>query len=258
MQKLLILFVLCTLFFSACTSTQKVTYFNNLGDSTVFQTVSVPDQVIGANDLLSISVSSINVEAAEIFNLPNQQNVQTTTETGGTLRPAGYLVGSDGTIRFPMLGNIQAGGLTKKQLQENIRNALATRKLLVDPIVEIRFLNFKVTVLGEVTRPTVITVANEKITLLEALGLAGDITIYGKRNNVLVIRENGNTKVSQRVDLNSTELLRSQYYYLQSNDVVYVQPNKARAASGTRVTQLLPVIISGLTASVLILDRLFR
>ncbi|RPD47277.1 polysaccharide biosynthesis/export family protein [Paracnuella aquatica] len=258
MIKWLVFLILCSSLFYSCASTQKVRYFNTLADSTVFQTNAIPDQAINAHDLLGISISSINTEASAIFNQPNQSNVQTTTETGGTLRPAGYLVGPDGKIRFPMLGAVQAGGLTKRQLQENIRLALVERKLLVDPIVEVRLLNFKVTVLGEVARPTVITVANDKITLLEALGLAGDITIYGMRNNVLVIRENGVNKLSQRIDLNSTELLNSEYYYLQSNDVVYVQPNKARAATATRVTQLLPVIISGLTASVLILDRLFR
>jgi polysaccharide export outer membrane protein len=258
MRKVLAVIVVCLPLFFSCVNTRKATYFNNLGDSSVFHTISVPDQAIEKNDLLSIVVNSLNPEAARIFNLPNQSEVQTTTETGGTLRPAGYLVANDGTIRFPMLGSINAAGLTKSQLQENIRRGLVERKLLLDPVIDVRMLNFKVTVLGEVTRPTVITVANEKITLLEALGLAGDITIFGKRSNVLVIRENGERKVTQRIDLNSNELLSSPYYYLQSNDVVYVQPNKARVASATRITQLLPVIVSALTASVLILDRLFR
>jgi polysaccharide export outer membrane protein len=256
MRKTLAFIVICLPLFFSCVNTRKATYFNNLGDSSTFHTVAVPEQVIEKNDLLSINVSSINPNAAEIFNMPNQTNVQTTTETNGTLRPAGYLVANDGTIRFPMLGNIRAAGFTKKQLQENIRLALIERKLLLDPVVEIRFLNFKVTVLGEVARPTVITVANEKITLLEALGLAGDITIFGKRSNVLVIREDGERKVTQRINLNSNELLSSPYYYLQSNDVVYVEPNKARVASSTRLNLLLPAIISGVTAVVIIFDRL--
>jgi polysaccharide export outer membrane protein len=236
----------------------KALYFPGVPDSAQFQLVATPEQPIKRADLLSIAVSSASPEASEVFNLPNSSEVQYSAQTGETQKPAGYLVGEDGNIRFPLLGLVRAEGRTKRQLQDTLRTALGERKLLVDPIVDIRHLNFKVTVLGEVTRPTVITVTNEKITLLEALGLAGDLTVYGKRDNVLVIRDEAGTRVAQRLNLNSNELFASNYYYLRSDDVVYVEPNRAKVATGTRFYQLLPIIVSALTASIFILDRVIR
>jgi polysaccharide export outer membrane protein len=127
---------------------------------------------------------------------------------------------------------------------------------LVDPIVSVRFLNFKVTVLGEVQRPTVVDVPDEKISLLEALGLAGDITIYGKRDNVMVIREENNQKIIKRLNLNSSEIFNSPYYYLKANDIVYVEANKARIATSTRTTQLLPIFLTALSFIAIMLDRI--
>ncbi|MEO7046847.1 MAG: SLBB domain-containing protein, partial [Ferruginibacter sp.] len=134
-------------------------------------------------------------------------------------------------------------------------NMILTKKLLIDPLVEIRFLNYEVTVLGEVAKPTVITVPSEKISLLKALGLAGDLTIYGKRNNVLLIREENGEKKTRHIDLNSDNFFNSPYYYLQPNDVVYVQPNKAKVASAGRTQQLLPILLSSLSIVVVVLDR---
>jgi polysaccharide export outer membrane protein len=243
---------------SSCTPRVKALYFPAIPDSTQFRLVATPEQPVKKADVLSIAVSSANPEASEVFNLPNSSEVQYNAQTGETQKPAGYLVGEDGNIRFPLLGPIKAEGLTKTQLQETIRMALTERNLLIDPIVDIRHLNFKVTVLGEVTRPTVITVTNEKITLLEALGLAGDLTVYGKRNNVLVIRDEAGKRVAQRINLNSNELFSSHYYYLRSDDVVYVEPNRAKVASGTRFYQLLPIIVSALTTSIFVLDRILQ
>ena len=121
--------------------------------------------------------------------------------------------------------------------------------------MSIRFLNFRITVLGEVKNPTVINVPNEKISLLEAIGLAGDLTIYAKRDNVLVIREENGNKIIKRIDLNSDELLSSPFYYLKSNDIVYVEPDKARVASAGRGQQWIPAVLSGLSVIVVIADR---
>jgi polysaccharide export outer membrane protein len=150
-------------------------------------------------------------------------------------------------VKFPVIGNIKAEGLTKKQLEDQITRELVSRKLLIDPIVTIRFMNFRVTVIGEVARPSTINVTNERISILEALGLAGDLTIYGKRENVLLIREEGTKKIIHRIDLTSKDVLSSPYYYLKTNDVVYVEPNNARIASTSRTQQLLPIILSGLS-----------
>lgn len=239
----------------SCTNTKKAVYFYNVPDTTFMQRAPESQTYIQKNDILGIAISSLNAEASAIFNPPNNNNIRATTVTGSNTEPGGYLVGEDGTIQFPVLGNIKAEGLTKKELQDNITNMILSKKLLIDPLVEIRFLNYEVTVLGEVAKPTVITVPSEKISLLKAIGLAGDLTIYGKRENVLIIREENGKKKTRHVNLNSSNFFSSPYYYLQPNDVVYVQPNKARVASAGRTQQLLPIILSSLSIVVIVLDR---
>jgi len=239
---------------TSCINTKKVVYFNNIQDTTLPNPGGNFESVIQKSDLLNITVSSLNPEASLIFNTPNQGNAVaplttgTTGITGGAAPTVmGYLVSDEGSIKFPVLGTIKAAGLTKKQLEAAISTELTDKKLLVDPIVNVRFLNFRVTVLGEVARPTTLNVANEKISVLEALGLAGDLTIYGKRENVLLIREEDNKKIIRRLDLNSDKILTSPYYYLKTNDVVYVEPNTSKIASTSRTQQLLPIILSGLS-----------
>jgi polysaccharide export outer membrane protein len=168
------------------------------------------------------------------------------------------LVNADGTIDLPILGAVTAAGLTKEELKTKITDIILSKKLLVDPIVDIRYLNYEVTVLGEVARPTVITVPNEKISLLKALGLAGDLTIYGKRDNVLLIREENGEKVTRHINLNSSDFFNSPYYYLKPNDVIYVQPNATKAATAGRSSQYLPIIFSVLSVVAIVLDRVIR
>ncbi|QHL88829.1 polysaccharide export protein [Nibribacter ruber] len=253
-----LLLVQCSLFVFGCSSTKKVVYFNNIQDSVLPSGVENIEPLIQKNDLLSISVSSLNPEASKIFNTPNVTDSEAPDFSGRATSVSGYLVNAQGYIQFPILGNIKALGLTKRQLKESITKSLTDRKLLVDPIINIRYLNYRVTVLGEVANPTVVNAPNEKITLLEALGLAGDLTIYAKRSNVLIIREVEDKKIIKRINLNSTELFNSQYYYLQPNDIVYVEPDKAKVATANPVRQLLPLIFSGLTVVVVAVDRLTR
>lgn len=257
---LLLLVVSVVACLSSCVSTREATYFNETGESSFPADVKVKsmEPIIQENDLLSISVSSLNPEASEIFNTPNMTVTQTSTVSGTIAQASGYLVDQDGLIQFPFLGNIQAAGLTKKTLRENIKNEIIDRKLLLDPIVNIRYLNYKVSVLGEVGNPSVLTIPNEKVTLLEALGLAGDLTIYAKRDNVLLIREEEGEKILKRIDLTTNEIFTSPYYYLKSNDIVYVEPNKSKIASTSRANQWLPVIISSLSLAVIALDRFVR
>jgi polysaccharide biosynthesis/export protein len=239
----------------SCTSTKNVVYFHNVQDTTYLQTGPEVQVPIRENDILGITISSANAEASAIFNQTNNTSNRATTVTGSSTEPGGYLVGADGTIQLPVLGGIKAAGITKQELKDNITNMLLSKKLLIDPLVEIRFLNFEVTVLGEVAKPTVITVPNERISLLKAIGLAGDLTIYGKRENVLLIREENGKKKTRHINLNSSNFFNSPYYYLQPNDVVYVEPNKAKVASGSRTQQLLPIIFSALSVVVIALDR---
>ena len=243
---------------SSCTSTRNAVYFSGQEDATLETHLQSLEYPIQPNDLLSISVSSLNPDASLIFNTPNVSNINYTPSTGGNVQSSGYLVNPDGYIQFPVLGNIKVGGLTKAQLRAEISEQLLKRKLLVDPIVNVRHLNFKVTVLGEVGAPTVVNVPNEKITLLEALGLAGDLTIYGKRDNVMVIREVENKKQIKRLNLNSKELLTSPFYYLMPNDIIYVEPNKAKVSGASNTRLWLPVVLSGLSFTAILIDRIIK
>lgn len=251
-------YLLGIVFFTSCNPSRKVIYFEHVKDTTFYSTGNDQQIPIRPNDILSITISSLNAEASVIFNPKSNTNIRSTTATGSSTEPGGYLVNADGTIQLPVLGNVKAAGLTKKQLKDNITNLILTKKLLIDPLVEIRFLNYEVTVLGEVARPTVITVPSEKISMLKAIGLAGDLTIYGKRENVLLIREENGEKKTRHIDLNSRNFFNSPYYYLQPDDVVYVAPNKNRINQGTRNPQLIPVILSGLSVVIIVLDRILR
>jgi len=239
----------------SCVSTKDIGYFSNAKEME-YSALSRGETVVQPNDILSISISSLNPEASAVFNNINNHGNNISTN-GNVPQMSGYLVNSDGYIQLPILGNVQAGGLTKKELKDNITSAINQKKLLVDPIVSIRHLNFEVTVIGEVGRPTVISVPNEKISLLTALGQAGDITVYGKKDNVLLIREVNGKKSVKRINLHAADFLNSPYYYLKPNDIVYIEPNKNKLASVSRGRQLLPALLSGLSVIVIVLDRIF-
>ena len=254
----LILFIQCFVCLLSCTNTLQSTYFNNAVDTTYTTRNIDNDILIQKNDILSVAISSLSSEASAIFNTTNNFVISSSTASGNNSQSAGYLVNSDGNIQLPLLGNIKAAGLTKKQLKNSITQTIIDKNMLIDPIVNIRHLNFEVTVLGEVGHPTVITVPNEKMSLLKALGLAGDISIYGKKDNVLLIRESEGKKKVKRINLNAESFLSSPYYYLQPNDVIYVEANKNKIASVERGRQLMPAIFSALSVVVIVLDRIIK
>lgn len=255
-QSLFTLFILFTLF--SCTNARKLTYFNGVQDKTFYGNNKAANALISSNDIISINISSLSSEASAIFNPDKESLSKTTSVTGASVERGGYLVDMEGFIQLPVLGKIKAEGKTKDQLKEEITKMLLDQKLLKDPLVEIRFLNYEVTILGEVGHPTVITVPSERISMLKAIGLAGDLTIYGRRNNVLLIREEGTNRVTRHIDLSSPDFLSSPYYYLEPNDIVYVQPNNARASQATMWPQLVPVLLTALSVSVIVLDRVLR
>lgn len=236
----------------SCANTKKISYFNDVKDSTLIASKEGLEPVIQKKDILSISVSSLSNEATVIFNTPN---LPATGSSNNSAQTAGYLVSQDGTIKYPLLGNLAAAGLTQKQLENNITALLIDKKLLFDPVVTVRFLNFRVTVLGEVNRPGVINSPSEQLSILEAIGQAGDLTIYGVRDNIMLIRQEGENKLIKRLNLNSSELLKSPYYFLKSNDVIYIEPAKAKVSSTSETRQLLPLILSSLSIIVIILTR---
>ncbi|GGH72997.1 polysaccharide export outer membrane protein [Filimonas zeae] len=243
---------------NGCVNTRKATYFAEQQDEILNVSNAAPATTITENDLLSITVSSLSNDASAIFNASNNAGMATLNQTENVLQPSGYLVNKDGDIKFPFLGKLKVAGMSEMQLEEMITKTLSDKKLLLDPIVTVRHLNFKVTVLGEVSHPSVLKIASEKISLLEALGLAGDLTIYAKRDNILLIREEKNTRIVQRINLNESSFLTSPYYYLKSNDIIYAEPNKAKLSSTGRTQQMLPIILGSLTFLAIIVDRFGR
>ncbi len=191
---------------------------------------------IKANDLLTISVSAPEQEAALPFNLPVIGVPQGGAELGG-LSVNGrqqlqtYLVDSDGNIEFPVLGTVNVTGLNRQQLAAKLKTEIT--EYVQDPIVNVRIVNFQVSVLGEVTRPGTFDIRDEYLSLPKALGFAGDLTIYGRRDNVLVMREENGKKIHEYLDLTDPNVINSPFYYLQQNDVVYVEPNGAQMQSAS-------------------------
>ncbi len=208
----------------------------------------VQEPQIQINDLLSIIVSSSSSEASAIFNAPNESaNTTSAAAVSTNTLTIGYLVNQNGDILFPVLGTVHVQGLTKFQLSVLLTQKILDKKLLIDPIVTIRYLNFKVSVMGEVTRPGVFTTPTEKLSILEALSFAGDITIYGEKNDVLLIRENDKgEKIVKHLDLTNQSILSSPYYYLKSNDVLIVATNGGRIAK-EKNAQTIPIFFSVLS-----------
>lgn len=226
---LLILFVVVL---QGCTSQKKIAYFYGLNsksaDSINLSFNKAHEARIGVGDLLSITVTGLDPNAVAPFNLPL---VSYATPGSDKLYAApqmqGYLVDIYGNVNFPVIGIIKLSGLTKSQAINFLNDQLAP--YLKNPIVTIQFMNYKITVLGEVLHPGQYSIINERVTLLDALGLAGDMTIYGKRDNVLITRETNGKLEFARLNLNTDEALKSPYYYLQQNDVIYIEPNSVKS-----------------------------
>jgi polysaccharide export outer membrane protein len=199
-------------------------------------------------------VTSLNSDASAIFN----RSVSANNQGSGGNNTSGYLVDPDGNIQFPVLGNVKAEGLTKLQLKEKMTASLKDQKLLFDPIVTVRLGNYKVTVLGEVKNPNVIYVPSEKITILEAIGFAGDLTLSAKRDKVVLIREEQGNKTIRRLNLTNNDIFNSPYYYLKSDDVLYVEATKAKIAGTTGARTWLPIVFSAVSMTALVFSRLIR
>lgn len=224
---------------TGCAAPERVIYFQDLQVGLQEDIVQSYEIKIRKDDLLGITVSARNAEMAIPFNLPATAYTMEAKSSTSSAQ-LGYQVDVDGNIVFPQLGKIQVEGMTRKELAQYITNQLEQQKLLQDPVVTVTFQNFKVSVLGEVKNPRVINVKSDRITVLEALAEAGDLNIQAKRDRVAVIREAEGKRTVHYLDLRSSDLLQSPYYYLQQNDVVYVEPNNARTiqARSTQVTSV--------------------
>lgn len=224
-----LILLLLSLFIFSCASRKNVAYYqdidqlSNLENSSSYETKLQPD------DLLMIVVMAENPEVAAPFNLPSVIMQSNTEFENQQLRMNSYLIDNNGFIQFPVIGAIKLGGLTRTEAVSKMNQELS--KYIAKPSVNLRILNFKITVQGEVTQPGVHNITSERITLAEALSLSGDLTVYGKRENILIIREKDGKKQAARVDITKADFLNSPYYYLSQNDVVYVEPNKTKVNS---------------------------
>jgi polysaccharide export outer membrane protein len=233
----------------SCGNTKNLVYFSDVASTSISDpsgnTIYKNNEaVIHPDDILSISVSSLSTEAATMFNAPNEKVGPSLPASGTASLTSGYLVSQSGDIQFPVIGNLHVAGMTKTELSMFLAKSLKERELLLDPIVTIRFLNNRVTVLGEVAKPGVYTVPVEKLSLLEVIGMAGDLTMYGNRQNILLIRDAGNNeKVYKRINLQSKDILTSPYYFLKSNDVIYVEPSRDKVTI-EKTSLALPIIFS--------------
>jgi len=240
-QRLLLILIIVV--FSSCTSSKEIIYFQ---DEPVNSTETInltSDIVYKPNDLITINVSALDPETVKPFNLPVITNSISSLRPQGDIKMQTYIVDINGNIEFPVLGSIKVGGLTRIQATLMLKERIS--EYVTDPIINIRLTNFTVTVLGEVNSPGSYTIEDEKISLLEAIGLAGDLTIHGKRENVFLIREENGVKRFTKFDLTSINVLNSPSFYLEQNDVVYVEPNPAKIRSAS-YNQNYIVIISAI------------
>jgi len=243
-----ILILCCVALMSSCISQRRLSYLRDVtaasADSInqIYQPLA--ENYITKGDLLSILVNALDIEAVRAFNMPvaNVQNLgsRTVTSNTGSGSLQGYWVDPEGCINFPVLGRLYIEGMTTTQLRDTL-TALISQSVK-DPIINISFMNFFVTVLGEVKNPGRHAVGAQGMTIFDALGLAGDMTIYGKRNNVLVSREVDGKMEFARLNLNDQAIFASPYYHIRQNDVIYVQPNVARSISSQNIPLYLSVV----------------
>ncbi|WP_396168157.1 polysaccharide biosynthesis/export family protein [Flavobacterium sp.] len=240
-----IIFSLLVVAFSSCAPRKDIVYFQNIDGLAANDKAPNYEIKIQPDDLLTIIVSAADPESAIPFNLTNisvpSPSLGNVINARGQEALQTYLVDVNGFIDFPVLGKLEISGLTRSELLKILETKIGT--YIKNPIVNIRIINFKISVQGEVTAPGTYTINSDRVTLIEALSMARDLTIYGKRDNLLIIRESDGVKSYNRVDITQADFINSPFYYLSQNDVVYVEPNKTKI-NGAKVGPNTGVIIS--------------
>ncbi|RDI58362.1 polysaccharide biosynthesis/export family protein [Flavobacterium glaciei] len=249
-------FIILVLLFS-CASKKDMIYYQDVDVLGKQEKANSYEITIQPDDLLSIIVSAEDPEIAAPFNLTavTSQNVNNVGAGDGQLRVQRYLVDANGNIDFPILGKLKLSGLSRTELLDMLHAKIST--YIKNPIVNIRIANFKVSVQGEVNAPGSYTIESERITLIEALTMAKDLTVYGKRNNILIIREIDGVKSYNRVDITNASFMNSPFYYLAQNDVIYVEPNQNKinsAAVGPSTTIIFSITSILITLATLIIS----
>lgn len=228
--------VASALLLGSCSTPKKISYFQDLRPGESELTPAAPTEIkIYPKDKLSILVNSQDLRLTNLFNLPVvSQQVGTETSLNTSRGLSGYTVDSNGNIDFPVIGILNVQGMTREEIAAYIKNELQSQDLVKDPVVTVEFMNLSIDVIGEVNNPGRYNIDKDNITILDALSLAGDLTIYGNRDNVLVLRNEGGRQRVYGIDLcSANRLYSSPAYYLQQNDVVYVEPNDTKARQST-------------------------
>ncbi len=216
---------------NSCASREDIAYFQDEKIGEFIQPIMIYDLIYQPHDMLAIDVNALDPITVRPFNLTSVPYSESTIEVNSRSRMQTYIVDSNGNIEFPVLGTIKIGGLTRKEAVNLLDTKIS--EYVKDPLVNIRLTNFTITILGEVNNPGAFSIQDEKVTLTEALGLAGDLTIYGKRNNVLLVREIEGIKKYSILDLTSVKSLSSSTFNLMQNDLIYVEPNNARVRASS-------------------------
>jgi len=236
------------LLLGSCVSKQKMVYFQDVDGIEMLDVINKNEPKIQVGDILSIQVSAIDMEAALPFNLYENTG-------NGTPNLINHLVNSDGEINFPVLGTLKVIGFSTKTITNHLTNLL--NDYIKKPIVNVRLVNFKVTVLGEVKSPGTYTIPNERLSIIEAIGMAGDLTIQGKRTQVTLIREQNGKRISVQLDLTTKKIFDSPYFFLAQNDIIYIEPNKTKINSSA-VGANTSILISSLSALISLIAILTR
>lgn len=258
MYKNIYLFALLALLCSCGVKYKTVPYFTDLPAGDVISDIENQGVLkIQKNDILAITVSSLDEKSDAYFNLGNMGAAQAGAAGAASSGPAGYIVDQKGQVQLPYLGSVRVEGLSTSEARKLIETKLEDGKFLIKPILNLRLANFKISVLGDVVRPGVYPVQSERITIMEAIAMAGDLTITAKRNDVLLIREIDGKRQQIRLDLQKTDLFNSPYYYLQNNDVLYITPSSAKYASVDTSYRNISLVLSTLSVVALVISRLF-
>lgn len=246
---------LAVLLLFGCNTKKELVYFQ--GKPTEFASTSSFNPTIKVDDLLSILIMANDEKSVALFNMPLAiGNNLYGGYTMGAPTPPGYLVGSDGAIEFPVIGSVKLAGLTRSQAIELLKEKLSM--YVVNPTISMRILNFRVTVLGEVKNPGTFTIPNERISIIEALGVAGDLLITGERQNILVMRDEEGKRKEYRVDLTQESLFTSPAFYLQQNDVIYVEPNRAKRSASLINASNTGIVLSSISLVLTTLILIFK
>jgi polysaccharide export outer membrane protein len=243
--------------FASCYNSKQLGYFQDLADTSRVQGVQMyPYEPLRLqpDDQVQINISSISPEANQFFNLLLPTSTTGVGTSGNQAFQNIYLIDQKGMISMPILGDIPTSGLTTEELRGKIKALL--KDYLKEPVVTVRFSNFRVTVIGDVGNPTVVPVQGERINILEALGAAGDMTVYGKRYNVKVVRRTGNKLDVAHLNINNSKAIESPYFQLRQNDIVYVEPNKSKGILSESWAVITPMILSMMSVLAILIVNL--